>query len=142
MQKIWVAAAILNLIVALIHTIIGHFELIIPFINTDFEVFLKAVLHSCWHMVTVILFSTSIIFLIIGLKPKKYASAQISIILGVLYLSFSFVFFMASIWYGLFLSQGVLLLLIGILAIFGSRCIRYDSAKKAELGIQFKMKRI
>lgn len=121
MTKIWIAAGVLNLITALIHTILGHFDLILPFVDLEFEVPLKAILHACWHMVTVMLFFSSIILLYIGIRPQKYASSQISILLGVLYVAFSLVFIIMSIAYGLFLPQWVLLLPIGILAIYGAK---------------------
>jgi len=121
MKIIWIAAGVLNLITALIHTILGHFDLILPFADLEFATPQKGILHACWHMVTVMLFFSSIILLYIGIRPQKYASSQISILLGVLYVAFSLVFIVMSIAYGLFLPQWVLLLPIGILAIYGAK---------------------
>ncbi|MCP4106651.1 MAG: hypothetical protein GY749_14125 [Desulfobacteraceae bacterium] len=121
MKKIWIAAGSLNLITALIHTIVGHFDLILPFVASDIAILQKSILHACWHMVTATLFFSSVILLYIGIKPQKYASAQISVLLGVLYVIFSIVFIVVGICYGLFLFQWILLLPIGILAIYGAK---------------------
>jgi hypothetical protein len=121
MKKIWIIAGILNLVTALIHTIAGHFELILPFMDIEMDIALKAILHACWHMVTVTLFVSSLVFLYIGVKPLRYSSAQIALLLGVPYIAFSLVFIALSMAHGLFLFQWVLLLPIGILAIYGAK---------------------
>jgi len=105
LNKIWITTGIINLITALIHTVVGHFKLILPFVMLEFSNPLKAILHACWHMVTVILFFSSIVFFYIGIKPQKYKSTQISILLGLHYIAFAIVFMVMSFAYSVFLFQ-------------------------------------
>ncbi|MEZ5359142.1 MAG: hypothetical protein R3F48_09965 [Candidatus Zixiibacteriota bacterium] len=124
MKKIYIAAGVWNLIAALIHTILGQIKLINPFLDIEFADILKAILLSCWHMVTAILFLTSIVFFIIGWRPDTYASNQLSCIIGVYYSLATLAFATVSIYYGLFLFQVPLLLVIAILGFIGARSPR------------------
>lgn len=128
MKKLLLAAALLNLIAALIHTIAGHFKLILPFAHTDIANTLKAILHACWHMVTVILFFSSLALFYIGLRPQQSAAIPIANLIGILYIAFSLAFILVGIGYQLFLPQVVLLLPIGIMSIIGARHIGRDAA--------------
>ena len=121
MNKIWIVAGIINFIAALIHTILGHFMVILPFVGLECAVPVKAILHACWHMVTVTLFFSSMIFLYAGIKPQKFKSTQISILLGVPYIGFAIAFIVISFVHGVFLPHWILLLPIGILAIYGGK---------------------
>lgn len=127
MKKILLATAILNLITALIHTIVGHYDLIVPFIQTDFAEALKAILHACWHMVTVILFISSVVLFYVGLRPAESAAIPIVYLVGALYIAFALVFVLMGIRYELFLPQVLLLLPIGIMSIFGAMRIGHET---------------
>jgi hypothetical protein len=123
LNKKLISAGILNLITALIHTILGHYTLILPFVGIEFETPLKAILHSCWHMVTFTLFFSSLVFLYIGIKPKKINTKQVSYILGIPYIAFALIFIVLSFAYNIFLFQWVLLLPIGLLSIYGGKTV-------------------
>lgn len=126
MNKAWLAAGCLNVITALIHTIAGEIELITPYAELQFDTPLKAILHACWHMVTVTLFGTSIVLVTLGLKPEKPGSARIAWLVGLMYVAFTLVFLAVSVVYGVFLFQPVLLLPIGVLAGYGARRASLD----------------
>jgi hypothetical protein len=127
MKKILVAAAILNLITALIHTIAGHFDLVLPFVQTDLEPALKAVLHACWHMVTAILFIFSGVLFYIGLKPVKVYAIPVINLLGGLYIIFALVFVLVGLSYHQFLFQVLFLLPIGIMSLYGANAIKRNA---------------
>lgn len=119
MKKVLLFTACFNLVVALIHTILGHFDLIVPFEKVQFDTISKAILHACWHMVTVVLFLSSIVFTYIAFQPKPSGSAPILLLLGTLYICFSMVFAIVCWGYGIFLPQVFLLLPIGIMGLWG-----------------------
>lgn len=121
MNKRWITTGIVNLVTALIHTVVGQMLLIEPYILLNFDPPLKAILHACWHMVTFTLFFTTFIFFAIGIKPQNYISIHIATFLAVLYIGYSMTFGVMSLIYGIFMYQSIMLLLIGGLAIMGTR---------------------
>lgn len=121
MNKIFIAAGILNVLTALIHTIAGHFVLILPFIGLEFETPLKAIVHACWHMVTFFLFFSSSVFLYHGIKPGKFNTKHLAFLLGLPYIAFGLIFIIMSFSYGIFLFQWILLMPVGLLAIYGGK---------------------
>ncbi len=56
--------------------------MISTYVTLYFDLRLKAILHACWHMITVTLFFTVIIFWAIGMKPDQFAFAQFATVLG------------------------------------------------------------
>lgn len=82
MIKILICAEIVYFTTALIHKIAGHFAVVIPFTGLEFDVAVKAILHSSWHMVTLTLFFLSCFFLRLGIQPEKQQTKEISRILG------------------------------------------------------------
>ena len=121
MNKTWLITGIINLITALIHTIMGQIEVVNPFVKVDFDAPLKAILHSCWHMVTISLFFSSIVFIYIGIYYNKNHSIRLPLVLGLHYIGFSLAFILISASYNCFLPHWILLLPIGVLAIIGCR---------------------
>ena len=119
MNKTWIAAGIWNALSATIHTIVGNYSLIVPFMDTEFETVLKAILHSCWHMVTVMLIMSPIVLLLIGIMPARWASGQIAFLVGLYYVFAAIVFVIVGAYYGSFLWQSISLLGIGLLAFTG-----------------------
>lgn len=64
MKKIYIKiAGILNLIVAFIHLILGHFDLVIPLSESSLEIQQKAEWIGAWHIITILLFLTSYVIL-------------------------------------------------------------------------------
>ncbi len=120
----WLVSGGIGLITAFIHLFMGQSGVIRPFLKCDLDAMPKAVLHVCWHMVTVILFASGIILLYLGANPISAGSKTIALFIGgqfvvyaILFLVFSF---MGSWGNKLFaLSQWTLLLPIGVLAIIG-----------------------
>ncbi len=120
--KSWVSAGSLNLFTALIHLISGHFEIVNPLLNSTIDTVVLATLYACWHMVTVILFGSSILLLYIGIKPTQFLSNYLATIVGTLYILFSLVFMILMIEYGFSnLPQWTLLLPIGLLSLYGTK---------------------
>ena len=120
MIKIWVLAGSINLITAFIHVIAGHFEMVIPLLNSGLDIVPLATLYACWHMVSITLFLSSMVLLYIGLKPNKLASNQIATCVGILYALYSILFIILNFKYGFSsIPQWVLLLPIGILSLYG-----------------------
>ena len=82
----WIFAGTLNFITACIHLIAGHFEMVLPLLASNLPTVALATLYACWHMVTIILFFSSVSLLYIGVKPKNPSSKQVAMGIGSLYL--------------------------------------------------------
>ena len=120
MINTWIVAGSLNLFTAFIHLIAGHFEMVIPLLNSTMDIIPLATLYACWHMVSITLFFSSIVLLYIGIKPTTFASNHIATILGILYVLYSLLFMVLNIEYGFSsLPQWILLLPIGLLSLYG-----------------------
>lgn len=69
MKKFLIIAAIINLAVAMIHTIIGERDIVAPLLATDAPDTVRWTLHSAWHMISVVLFVSSFtLFYLTGRK--------------------------------------------------------------------------
>ena len=126
MVRTWIIAGVLNLFTAFVHLIAGHFEMVIPLLNSTMDIIPLATLYACWHMVSITLFFSSIVLLYIGIKPTKFASSHIATIIGILYILYSLLFLVLNIEYGVSnLPQWILLLPIGLLSLYGVK--KYQS---------------
>jgi len=121
MKKILITAAVINLITALIHTIMGGQELMVPFVAYDIPLSIKSILHACWHMVTATLFISTIALFYLGIKHTNLSIGLITRFIGILYIAYGFVFIIISLAYGIFLPQSILLIPIGILSFWGGK---------------------
>ena len=59
----WIIAGILNLFTSILHLIGGQIDLINPLFKSNLSIQIKSQLLGGWHMVTIILFASSFIFI-------------------------------------------------------------------------------
>lgn len=120
MNKIYLKiAALINLGSAFIHTFLGQIDLVNPLLISNVSTQVKGELVGAWHVVTIILFATSIPLLKAAFS--KFEPSQIDLLkyIGWLYILFALPFMVTSIWYSIFAPQWLLLLPIGILTLIG-----------------------
>lgn len=124
MKKLLIIAAIINLAVAIIHTIIGESDIVTPLLATDAPDTVRWTLHSAWHMISVVLFVSSIALFYLSRKEKDDPQTKIlSTYIGIQYIGLAMVFVVTSMVYGIFFPQIVMLAPIGILALLASRAV-------------------
>ena len=70
MKTILIAAALINLAVALVHTFIGESQVIAPLLASDASDLVRGTLHSAWHMITIVLFLSSLTLLYLSRKTE------------------------------------------------------------------------
>ncbi len=121
----WLVSGGIGLISAFIHLISGQSGIIKPFLQCDLDAMPKAVLHVCWHMVTVVLFASAIALLYFGVNPISMGSNAIALFIGGQFVAYAILFlvfaFIGNWSKKLFrLPQWTLLLPIGVLSIIGS----------------------
>ena len=122
MNKLLIIAAIINLAVAIIHTIIGESDIVAPLLATDAPDTVRWTLHAAWHMISVVLFLSALTLFYVSRKGKEEPhSIVLSKYIGIQYLALAMVFVVTSLVYGIFFPQIVMLAPIGILALFGGR---------------------
>ncbi len=125
MNHWWLISGNIGLITAGIHLIGGHFGVIKPFGKSDLEPVPKAVLHACWHMVTLILFLAAFELIYLGIKPFQAGGSLVAMFIGIQFVGFSIIFLIISFsgnWKNklFILPQWTLLLPIGVISIVGS----------------------
>ncbi|SEJ82656.1 hypothetical protein SAMN05192553_1215 [Cyclobacterium xiamenense] len=122
MKKIYIKiAGIVNLITALIHSVAGQMDLVNPLINSNLEVQQKAEWVGVWHIVTVLLFATSYLFLKVGFDKAKMPNSSNLKAFGITYILIGIPFIISSIYYSVLAPQWILLMPIGILLLIGHR---------------------
>ena len=120
MNEIWIAAGMVNLFTACIHLFAGHFDTVLPLLDSGLDTVVQGTLYACWHIVSLLLFWSSVIFLYIGVNPTRVGSQQIAMQLAVLYLLSGLLFMGLGFEYGLLtLPQWILILPISGLAWLG-----------------------
>ncbi|SEJ56246.1 hypothetical protein SAMN05192553_10599 [Cyclobacterium xiamenense] len=122
MKKLLIIAAVINLAVAIIHTIIGESDIVAPLLATDAPDTVRWTLHSAWHMISVVLFISTLALFYVSRKGKDEPHSMVlSKYIGIQYVALAMVFVVTSLMYGIFFPQIVMLAPIGILAILASR---------------------
>ncbi|WP_438712164.1 hypothetical protein ACSTS3_06980 [Aquimarina muelleri] len=114
----WIIAGILNLFTFILHLIGGQIELVNPMVES-LKLDVSSQLVGAWHMVTIILFVTSYILLLAGFNKKYTYNIELIKWIGYLNLLFCFPFIIGSFYYGIFLTQWILFLPIGLLTVVG-----------------------
>lgn len=117
----WIAAGILNLFTAFLHLIGGQDTLVNPLMDTALLLDVKSQLWGAWHMVTIVLFSSSYILIKVGWNNSGISNSNTISYLNFLYITFSIGFIISSLIHQVFTPQWVLLLPIGILGYLGIR---------------------
>ncbi len=128
MRWLWLTAALFNLGTALIHTIMGQLEFVNPMLAMEYDALLKGIFHACWHMITVFLFSTTILYSVLIFDPKKSFARFFGLFSGSLYTAFAIIFGVMSLFYGEFLAQWTILLPTGIVSLIAARKSKSSAA--------------
>lgn len=115
----WLAAGVVSLLTAFIHTFGGQLDLLDPLLKSDITDQAKAEWFGVWHMVTVLLFATSFLILQHTLMHKQDKQSGGYAHIGYLYVLLSMPFIVSSIIHNLFAPQWILLLPTGVLLIIG-----------------------
>lgn len=115
-----IIAGIINLFTAFLHTIGGQLSLVDPMVASNLNLQVKAELVAAWHLITIVLFASSLVLLKQGFTSSGSRSAVVGSI-GYLYTLFALTFIVVSVVYGVFAPQWILLLPIGVLAFWGDR---------------------
>lgn len=123
----WIIAGGLNLFVFFLHLIGGQTELVNSMLNTDLSVDIKSQWVGAWHMVTIILFGTSLILLLAGFNKKYSTNTDLLKLIGYLNLLFCLPFILSGFYYGILVPQWILFLPIGILIIIGLKKIKTNA---------------
>ncbi|MDY7396118.1 hypothetical protein UMM65_12780 [Aureibaculum sp. 2210JD6-5] len=123
----WIFAGVLNLFTFFLHLIGGQIDLIDPMVESTLNKNKSYELIAIWHIITILLFTTSSILLLAGFNKKYSTNAELIKFIGYLNLLFCVPFIIASIFYGLFIPQWILFFPIGLLTIIGLKKQKIDA---------------
>ncbi len=118
-NKYWIIAGILTLFTSFLHLIGGQISLVNPLLESNLVNQTQTELLGVWHMVTIILFASSIIYLKYGFNKKGNSSTELIAFVSYLYIAFSFAFIFSSAFKSALAPQWILLFPIGLLGIIG-----------------------
>ena len=125
MKMILIAAAVINLAVAVIHTFVGESQVVAPLLASDAPDLVKGTLHSAWHMITVVLVLSSLTLFVLSRKEETDPlNKTLPIYIGIQYIGLALVFVWTSVLYGQFFIQILMLLPIGVLSFWAGRRAR------------------
>lgn len=115
-------AGLINLFTALIHLIGGQYTLVSPLLNSSLENQTISEWIGAWHMISIILFYTSIVLLKTGFS-KTISANQESLVkfIGWLYIMLSIPFILSSFYFETLVSQWILLIPIGLVSLLSRR---------------------
>ena len=117
----WLIAGIINLFTAVLHTVGGQIDLVNPMLKSNLENQAKAEWFGAWHMITIILFSSTYLALKNAIVDFHKRQTELMKYIGVLYILLSIPFCVSSVVHRLLAPQWILLLPIGIIIYLGSR---------------------
>lgn len=103
------------------HAIGGQINLVNPLCKSNLTNQEKAQWMGCWHMITIILFATSIVLIKSVIKKRVSGHIKMIVYIGYLYVAFGLSFIVSSIFFQILAPQWTLLLPIGLLIVFGSK---------------------
>ncbi|EZH72430.1 hypothetical protein ATO12_23550 [Aquimarina atlantica] len=118
-NKYWIIAGIINIFTAILHLIGGQIDLINPLMESSIALQIRTELLGVWHMVTIMLFASSILYFKQGINTTKKADIALVSFISYLYVAFSFAFIFSSVYNSILALQWVLLLPIGVLGVIG-----------------------
>lgn len=117
----WIIAGLLNLFTAILHTVGGQLDLVNPLLDSNLHQQAKTEWLGVWHMVTIILFLSSVYLLKRGFAKLQNVDIDMIKSIGVLYVLFSVPFMVSSVVMKVFAPQWILLLPIGAITLIGLR---------------------
>ena len=115
MNVYWISAGLINLIASIMHIVIGYYDPLEPLKTSSMNPESISTLFAVWYMVTLVMFGSSFVLLYAGWKPNRLKSFDLVYFMSILYILFALIFFFFS------LPQWVLLLPIGLLALYGKK---------------------
>ncbi|MBM1219753.1 hypothetical protein JQU17_06055 [Ponticoccus sp. SC2-23] len=125
MKMTLIIAALINLAVAVVHTFIGEASIVAPLMTSDAPDLVKATLHSAWHMISVVLYLSSLTLFYLSRKEVRDPTVKLlSGYIGIQYVALAMVFAVTSVIYGQFFPQIVMLLPIGVLSLWAAHMAR------------------
>jgi hypothetical protein len=113
----WIIAGGISVITFFVHLIIGQIDLINPLIESGLTTQVKTELLAVWHMISLLLLASSVVFIFFGIK--NFPTSITICLLSNLYLAFGLIFIIVSIYIMTFAPQWILLLPIGIFGLLG-----------------------
>ncbi|WP_341224984.1 hypothetical protein [uncultured Arcticibacterium sp.] len=114
-------AGTLNALTAILHLIGGQLDLVNPMLESGLSKSVKTQLLSVWHMVTIVLFATTLLYFLYAKNKIRRFNPKLISFISYLYILFSFSFIISSFFQNVFTEQWILLLPIGILGLVGSK---------------------
>ena len=122
MNRFWFTAGIINVIATIMHLIMGYLDPLLPLTQTGLNDVSMATLFAVWTMATLVMLVSSFNLVYIGIYPHKAGAKELALLWGGLYVAFALVFVIVNVSYAFFsLPQWVLLLPIGLLALYGRK---------------------
>ncbi len=113
----WMVAGALCFFTALVHLIGGQLDLVNPLLEANLTDQAKTEWLGVWHGITAILFLSAFYLFKYGLNPMGNQNLDVLQLIGILFILFSIVFIVSSLWMKIFAPQWILLLPIGLLAL-------------------------
>lgn len=125
MKRALLITTVLASFTATLHAIGGTIEIHAPLFNSNIPIEVGLLLYACWHLVTVTLIGSAIIFFLAARNPSA-SNLILTKMLGYLWTSFGLVFVAIDLILAgpdmlLKLPQWILLIPIGLLAVFVSK---------------------
>ena len=111
---------------AILHTIVGTIEIHTPLLTSLLPEPIRLLLYACWHLVTGTLILSAIALFWSSHSNRAESNSALPAFIGILWVSFGIVFIFVALYFSgfkalLVLSQWVLLIPTGSLALFGVR---------------------
>lgn len=92
----WIIAGGISVITFFVQLIIGQIDLINPLIESGLTTQVKTELLAVWHMISLLLLATSVVFIFFGIK--NFPTSITIYLLSNLYLAFGLIFIIVSIY--------------------------------------------
>lgn len=134
-RKLFITA-LLAALTASVHIFIGTPEIETPLLQSSMPHELSLLLYVCWHLVSIILVFSSVIFFLAARTAFHIKYQYTAKLLSLLWLSFGFAFIVIAMWDSgtsmlIKLPQWILFLPIGALGFWGSSNTSFqDHSKK------------
>ena len=110
-------AGLLNLLTALVHTILGQQDLVTPLLVSELDNQVRAEWMGAWHMITLLLFFTSYVILKSGFGSHQQLPLQTLKTIGWIYVLSGLPFIVSSIYFSVLAPQWILIIPIGLLLV-------------------------
>jgi len=120
-KTLFLIAGVINLLVALLHTIGGQLDLVNPLLDSNLTNQAKSEWLGAWHIITIVLFASSLYLLKTGLGKYEKVNIELLRYIAILYVLFGIPFILSSMYLKILAPQWILLMPIGLLTWLGLR---------------------